>query len=530
MMNRKYIYRYMLLPLLCLLAGTAGCGNEADMPGDDAGQEPAGGGTYLVIHTRAINNASTENMETYVSSIRVIGFNAEGKQVCNGLHKGNDITINGSGDAATAIIRQKVEKQGVVTLYLIANEAWNNAEGGKGYETYIAGETGQTFLTEALSNEALTEEELKKIIVRYAPRFYLRGGNPFLMTAKETVLISGTGDVTLGTVQLERVFSKLEVTFAMDSKGTTETLDGAEVTELKLNTRRRIPRRINLIGGKDKTSPMVEQYIKELNLLAYYDTDDKESGEPESGKLSGTSRTFTAYLPECIFLSENNTKENAWILSVKVKTKGGRVVENTLALDNDDTDYNIYRNRCYRVNASIPDTDPIRLSLNVANWETTTATVEWSKKVEFDFGSNATPITETDLITRETKTYFRVFHKQVDDSQEGLLSFTFKLTKPEGATWTASLSNGSDFSFWKENMENASGKVGEAKTFYIKANDVSSDGKELTLSIRVFTGGNNEWTRLLLNVKGDGERYTSSGSNELILIKHVQDDPQQTQP
>lgn len=501
MRYRKYILNNLLLPVFaCLLAGLAGCSNEVVLQDDDSGKQTAGGGTYLVIQTRANTteysiNTDDSDRETYVSCLRVIGFK-DGKQVCNELHNIDDIEVDANKEFAT--FKQEIEEQGDVTLYFIANEKWDNSNG---YEISTGGGSTYSYLSEKLADATLTEEQLNEIIMHYTWEDYAKGQHPFLMIAKKTVHVLQGVEQNIGLVELERVFAKLTVMFQMEKADAT--LEGT-VTELKLTNGNEVPYLFNLIGGK--TSPTTS-YIESFDWL--------EKEFITNTDLS-QANTFSVYVPERILSDMENNADNAWNLSVKVQTVSGRTVSGILSLNNGmgSTDYNIYRNTDYQVTCVIPDKDPLRFMLNVLDWtKAASQTVEWSKNIAFNLTSASAIVTDAD-----EKKYYPISYTPVtgEGQQQGMLQFTFELESPLGASWTASLSDGNDFEFVDIAQTSGIGGNG-SKTFAIRAKDQSNVGTELTLEITVHSADGG-WDKIMINANDE----TSSGSKELILIKQVE--------
>lgn len=514
MMNKKYIYQYLLLPLLaCLMAGAAGCSSEVVPQEDDNGKQTAGGGTYLMITTRGINTTASvgdAEFEDYVESIRVIGFNTAGKLVCNELHDKSTIEINGTGEKAIATIKQKVEEMGVLHLYFIANE--------KEYEVRDVSTTAEVYLFSKLTDSNLTEEGLKDIILHYTPSKFIKGESPFLMIGQETALVLKS-NLSIGVVGLERTFAKLSVSFAVENPE-EQSLEGCAIEELKLTKTKVVPSLFNLIGEKTKLSP----------TGFYIDNDDAFDmmSYISSAELSENNSSFSVYVPERILDEvQKSNPDNAWTLSIKVRTANERIISGEQVLDNSETetddvtdesdvkDYNIYRNTCYQVKAILPDKDPLKLILNVAPWDETpdSQTVEWSRNTTFTLSTKATLQEEVDGEGNTVKFY--------PVSNNSPIEFSFKLDAPVGAEWTASLSDGAEFDFVELEASYGIGG-GEAKTFQIKPRVSDGVGKQMELAIRVlFADGN--WERLPINTEITSGSTSSSDSKGLILIKQVED-------
>lgn len=121
MMNKKYIYQYLLLPLLvCLMAGTAGCSSDADSTPNGEGSRYVNVTMNIATRATGVPTAGTL-LETNIKSIRVYAFSGD-DQV--GYYY-SDVIAN---PAATHTFSMKIEQIGssnqqIVDFYLVANEA-----------------------------------------------------------------------------------------------------------------------------------------------------------------------------------------------------------------------------------------------------------------------------------------------------------------------------------------------------------------------------------------------------------------------
>lgn len=489
MIDKRYIYQWLLLPLFaCLTAGIVGCSNDMTESGKDEGA------SYLIINTRGINNTGTPEDE-YVGRIRVLAFDDKGGLVCNELH--TEFAVDTQKDEA--IIKQEIKgHRGKIHLYLVANESWKDSDG---YEVETD-QPGNDYLPGELA-KITNEADFKKLMLHYTPNVYIEGAVPFLMTGETVASLNG-GNVS-GNVELVRAFAKMTVNFSLEAGG---DWPNTTITELKLESPR-IPNTFNLI--EDKVTGYSGTYYSGADFLEGTDTKIIDDAS-----LSATNNTFSAYLPERI-LSEN-TEANAWKLSVKVNKKG-RTLSGTVILNNEKTegdgginDHNIYRNTEYAVDASIPNAEALKLTVSASEWTNASKDIEWSNDTEFtlDMSTNQGPEVVTDGDTK----YYPIFHSAGDGSQAGVVHCKFQLTKPTGVEWAASLSDALNFEF----SGFSSGIGGQEATFQIIAKEPLGNlsHRDLKLVIRYReTDGN--WKKLLIDSKGD----TSGATPEEILIRQI---------
>lgn len=491
MIDKRYIYQWLLLPLFaCLTAGMAGCSNDMTESGKDEGA------SYLIINTRGINNTGTPKDE-YVNRIRVLAFDDKGGLVCNELH--TKFTVDTQKDEA--IIKQEIKgHRGKVHLYLVANESW---ESSNGYEVQTV-RPGNDYLPGELA-KITNEADFKKLMLHYTPKVYIKGTVPFLMTGETVASLNG-GNVS-GSVELVRAFAKMTVNFSLEEGG--DWLN-TTITELKLESPR-IPNTFNLI--EDKVTGYSGTYYDGADFLEGTDTKIIDNAS-----LSATNNTFSAYLPERILSESLNTVTNAWQLSVKVN-KNGRTLSGTVTLNNEKTegdgginDHNIYRNTEYAVDASIPNAEALKLTVSASEWTSASKEIEWSNDTEFTLEMSTSQ--GSGIVQEGDTKYYPIFHSISDGSQAGVVHCKFQLTKPTGAQWAASLSDAHNFKF----SGASSGTGGQEATFQIIATEPLNDlpYRDLKLVIRYReTGGN--WKKLLI----DSKRDTSGATPEEILIRQI---------
>ena len=220
MINKQSIYYWFFFPLLALLSAGSLTSCIYDSVLEE--EEATYGKTSLVVTVRSITTASddaTTYYDEYVKTLRIIGFDASGKLVCNGFYDQLDQVTN----AASIEITQELQnfQGGTCKLYFIANE-----------DNYTT--TSNTTLTDFFTDEnsVLTEQNLKDCIIKASNAGDKWGTDPILMTAQTSVYIqSGKTEQNIGTIELVRCVAKVQLQIVNETESVsitgTPTLSGS---------------------------------------------------------------------------------------------------------------------------------------------------------------------------------------------------------------------------------------------------------------------------------------------------------------
>ena len=208
MIDKRYIYQWLLLPLFaCLTAGMAGCSNDMTNCADDDGDSRYVD-VRMNIGTRAEGTptAGTSQRETNIESVRVYAFTGE-QQV--GFYR-NLTSLTNVTEYQFTISIKKTGSSDVqpVEFYIIANEA------GANYGTGFSWKDNMT--RSELDNIKFTA----LVDSRYLPA-----------TLKRTGAIDFSAGATndIGTLELEHPVGKLSVSFRKEVETTNLV-----VTEIKV--------------------------------------------------------------------------------------------------------------------------------------------------------------------------------------------------------------------------------------------------------------------------------------------------------
>ena len=197
MINKQSIYYCFFFPLLALLSA----GSLTSCIYDSVLEETdMSGKSTLSITMRGITTTDPSttggNYDDYVKTLRIIGFDANGRVVCNELHDGTDFAI--INDALNITQTMDAFQGGVCDFYFIANE--------EGYTVYDS----QDELSEFLEGENLTKDALDNCVIAFDAS-KLDTNYPILMTATSSSQLIKPGENVIGTVYLVRCIAALQL-------------------------------------------------------------------------------------------------------------------------------------------------------------------------------------------------------------------------------------------------------------------------------------------------------------------------------
>lgn len=332
MKAKQYIYHWLFFPLLVLLlaSGVASCSNDPAMEEEEATY----GKTSLVVTVRSITTASddaTTYYDEYVKTLRIIGFDASGKLVCNGFYDQLDQVTN----AASIEITQELQnfQGGTCKLYFIANE--------DNYTTTSNATSLTVFLKD--ENSTLTEKKLNDCIINASSTNDSWGTNPILMTAQTSVYIqSGKTEQNIGTIKLVRCVAKVQLQI-VDETGST-----------------------NIIGTPTLSGSYPDSYSL-LDVGTYTSWTGNNSYSVELKEKADDKTLYTSqeiYFPERLFTPDANPEANALKFSFTLNDK----LYTAAVADETGTDFNIRRNTHYTVIATLKKKEIVTFNVMVNAW------------------------------------------------------------------------------------------------------------------------------------------------------------------
>lgn len=369
MINKHSIYNWLFFPLLAsLLAGSA-----ASCINDPAMEEDTSGKSTLSITVRGVtNNPDQDGYDEYIETLRIIVFDASGK-VYNQLYLQDDIEkwdIKTSGTDTYYEITQELANfsGGSSRFYFIANEG--------GYTVY---DDDKTLLTNLLSKEGLTEDELKECIIASTPDDQDWSTKPILMIANPSAQYIKPGDnIEITDVELVRCIAKVQLIVQKDNTVENKIPESDVVTISDVSLHGSRPDSYSLWNTKSHfaTNSAYTHNFTIANVNVGYGTD---------GSPAYTSDMV--YFPEKLY--QDNTAEGDlyFTFTLTYTREGGTAIERTYTVaigdDADDDgiveDYNIYRNTIYTVTATLQwqPTEPT-MNIQVDAWDEKEMSVDFN--------------------------------------------------------------------------------------------------------------------------------------------------------
>lgn len=365
MINKHSIYNWLFFPLLAsLLAGSvASCINDPAME-----EEKTSGKTTLSITVRGVTQEpEKDGYDEYIETLRLIVFDASGL-VCNEFYNQEAIsewTVMGDGANTYYDITQKLQNfsGGNCRFYFIANE--------EGYTVYG---DDNTSLTDLLSKDGLTEDELKKCMMASTPDNQDWSNKPILMIANPSAQYIKPGDnIEITDVELVRCIAKVQLIVQKDNTAENKIPENAVV---------RISD-VSLHGSRPESYTLWENGTiiagTEYSRTLLGGTDSENVGYSDSPYSSGM-----VYFPEMLY--QNNTTEGDlyFTFTLTYTPAGSTAIERTYTVaigkdaDNNGVvdDCNIYRNTVYTVTATLQwqPTEPT-MNIQVDAWDEKTMDV-----------------------------------------------------------------------------------------------------------------------------------------------------------
>lgn len=222
-MTDRNLYRYLFLSLLTglLMFSTTGCSDS--IPVQEAGDVTSRASLAVDVQGVSTTVPTDGNYDTYIETLRVIGFDASGNVLCNKRYANNSVGGNGltvtDGQFQLTQPLNGAFQGGTCRFYFVANE-----------EYYTLYQTNRR-LSDYLANPVLAEADLKNCVIAYAPTpDRISGSYPILMTAVSDPQFIRPGMNRMEAVSLMRSLVKVQLQVL---KGATVT-DGVTVSEVKL--------------------------------------------------------------------------------------------------------------------------------------------------------------------------------------------------------------------------------------------------------------------------------------------------------
>lgn len=494
MINKHSIYNWLFFPLLAfMLAGSvASCIKDSVIE-----EEDTSGKSTLSITVRGVTTTAPTDgdYDEYIKTLRVIGYDADGKVVCNQMHQGAELSLVTREDAIQ--INQLLEESfqgGTCTFYFIANE--------EGYSIYNSSTTLSTFL----GNDP-DKTTLEGCIVSFAPTAdKVPGDYPILMTASSSSQYLKPGDNQMGKVYLIRSLAKIQLKVLKGEKYT----GNLAVSGVKLHGA--YPDSFSLWNTQQYTGYQSVSIDAQLNNVD-----------------NTTPFTSSAlYFPEKLGKTANTDTDLKFIFSLSAEgVTNNYEIGIGAGVENQVTDYNIYRNHWYVTTATFLGwQNLININYSVADWT--------QKDIDLEYNYPTTDCSPVKEDNYSTKVYY-VNTTDLSTKLEAAFGLKFSMTAPANQKWTITLDGGNYdimvFDYLNQDITNAPEQwISGEQPFYIYIipnqpySENSGDG---ILRISTLTwGGENDL--LLIN---EAKKFNSSDNPSQTEIRIQQiEEPSSSQP
>lgn len=323
-MTDRNLYRYLFLSLLTglLMFSTTGCSDS--IPVQEAGDVTSRASLAVDVQGVSTTVPTDGNYDTYIETLRVIGFDASGNVLCNKRYANNSVGGNGltvtDGQFQLTQPLDGAFQGGTCRFYFVANE-----------EYYTLYQTNRR-LSDYLANPALAEADLKNCVIAYAPTpDRISGSYPILMTAVSEPQLVRPGMNRMEAVSLMRSLVKVQLQVL---KGAAVT-DGVTVSEVKLQGT--YPDSYSLWNTRDYTG-----YTSQPMDVDLFSTDPNR---PFIGPVM--------YLPEKMMRGQSTDQDLKFTFLLASGALTSRY-ELGIGAGNGDgiTDYALYRNNRYQTTAT----------------------------------------------------------------------------------------------------------------------------------------------------------------------------------
>ncbi len=364
--------------------------------------------------------------ESTVGTVRVMAFdNASGEMAANILYVKPGATppsadaknytfADGTGQNIFKIQMDLQILTGYYEFVLIANEdpAWN---------------LGAINAKSTLEGTASLKGYLNTLILETDLQNSVTAGSGMPMVGSNylnVVFVPGTTELNpqlVGpSIELKRTLAKMEVNLTnQDAANGNVVFETANVYQIKSVTLRNANQTYNVLendaASVTETSDPITQSVNHT------------TGTPFNGNI------FTAYMAE----RKNATDANAVVVDITVVKAGEDITYSIPVYQNPATkDYSIYRNTLYRLNCILKG-NALTITLTVLPWELIQSQKEYISEAEMEYASYWTP---------EPPTVKQPYSAELGATYD-VATFTFKMMRPVGGIWTATLTNGLEFAF-----------------------------------------------------------------------------------
>lgn len=398
-MNKKLI---IMLVGTCLLSA---CTNESVI---ENGPDANSISMDLSVNTMAINDPAAINGDQTFSSLAIYLYNDDAAATLE-----QSALLSSFSSVSTKDIRIQT-RTGTKLLYIIANYAGKTFKRANG--------------TTLILSSTTTKQELESMITESSSGFM---SNSLLMVGKQTLTLAPADNGKLVDVILRRLQARIDVHIFKGPSLLSDivTLESVTLYNQALNSEVKFEYDKNT--AQMVTPPLFNNQIITSNvpLLSFVD----------GSLLQPTDAKAIFYSYQNLATSANQT--SAPYLEIKLRLAGivGLRTYKGYFTDNNQTanKYSLLQNNVYQVKATLDVETKIALNLQVLPWN--------RKEAEYE-----RPVTGNDFSFGAWGNNWGGLNGKTMNTNVGGLEdavFQFELKAPEGAAWTATLTNGLDFAF-----------------------------------------------------------------------------------
>ena len=306
-------------------------------------EEDTSGKSTLSITVRGVTTTAPTDgdYDEYIKTLRVIGYDADGKVVCNQMHQGAELSlVTGKDEIQIKQLLEESFQGGTCTFYFIANE--------KDYTVHNT-QSNIQLLSNFLDEVSLNG--LKNCVIAYDGKEPgATNQRSILMTTSVTSALK-PGDNTINDIQLVRCFAKVQLKI-IDQTNSVNVVDNPV---LKV------------------TYPSYYSLWDESQDANWISNAPEENIELElvNGTIEQDNQSYSLftsqeiYFPERLFTPDANTEANALKFSFTLNDKPYTAA----VADETGKDFNIRRNTHYTVIATLKKKETVTFNILVNAWD-----------------------------------------------------------------------------------------------------------------------------------------------------------------
>ena len=490
-MNRRKLIQ--CLAVASLLLGTASCIND-DYGVDGCNQGPAN--VRLMVQTDATRSIGSGDTDNEVRQLRVYAFNAAGERV--GYAYVEDVP------QGTFYVPVSLSESGNIRFYVLANDGF--ATGAS-----VPGDLGD-----------LTQQQLNRL---YFTGWQEVGGeciSPMVNNATvegtysylEPVQIQGnTSGWQIVPVNVQHILARLRLMLNKEGDGEV-VINRAAVRHRPDNYMLFTPQSVNnVVTFNNNSEQAVDEFVAEDVMITQQAATGGVQTYQEIGRTFLKPNAYGSSNPdEYVAYADYDDVSKSYVLSIDYSV-GGTAKEATVYLPR------VLRNQSIEVEGTLKS-GRLELQANVVDWiDGPSSNIDYSDEYEG----------QLDVITGARRTTdgaaYAVVYGTDAQAADRYVSFEMTMTLPAGATWTANLTNGSDFEVYSATGAASGMGDGQPVTFTVRPRNPFVPGTtpetELFITLTRLVGGNPQKDGAQVINPEEGGVYKHPGDLTHVKIRQV---------